>query len=78
MNTRVVDGKSMIQSLVKQTIEAFLELELEEHLGYGKYATEGRGSGNSRNISTPKTVRGDFGEIEIETSHDRNAEFEPK
>jgi transposase-like protein len=73
-----VDSKAMLQNLVKQTLEAFLELEMEEHLGYPKYAADGRGSGNSRNGSTPKTVRGDFGEIEIETPRDRKGEFDPK
>src|SRR5438105_2297543 len=38
----------------------------------GRYAPEGRGSGNSRNDSTPKTVRGDFGEIDLDTPRDRN------
>jgi putative transposase len=76
--TSAVDSKNVFQQLVKQTMEAFLELEMEEQLGYGKYASEGRGSGNSRNGSTSKTVRGDFGEIQLETPRDRNGEFEPK
>jgi putative transposase len=76
--TGSVDCKNVFQDLVKQTLEAFLELELEEQLGYGKYASEGRGSGNSRNGSTPKTVRGDFGEVDLETPRDRNGEFDPK
>jgi transposase-like protein len=76
--TSSVDCKNVFQDLVKQTLEAFLELELEEQLGYGKYAPEGRGSGNSRNGSTPKTVRGDFGQVELETPRDRNGEFDPK
>ena len=76
--TAAVDSKSIVNSLVKQTLEAFLELELEEHLGYSPYAAEGRGSGNSRNGSTAKTVRGDFGEVEIETPRDRNGAFDPK
>src|SRR5579862_2147486 len=58
--TAAVDCKNIFQDLVKQTLEAFLELELEEQLGYSKYAPEGRCSGNSRNGSTPKTVRGEF------------------
>ena len=65
--TQAVDSKNVFQNLVKQTLEAFLELELEERIGYSKYAPEGRGSGNSRNGSTPKTVRGDFGEIDLTT-----------
>jgi len=76
--TQSFDSKAVLQSLVKQTLEAFLEVELEEHLGYSKYASDGRGSGNSRNGASPKTVRGDFGEVEIETPRDRNGEFDPK
>lgn len=76
--TTAVDAKSIVQGLMKQTLEAFLELEMEEHLGYPPHAAEGRGSGNSRNGKTAKTVRGDFGEVAIETPRDRNGEFEPK
>lgn len=75
--SRAVDTKSVFQDLIKQTLEAFLEVEIEAQLGYSKYASEGRGSGNSRNGSTTKTVRGDFGEIDIQTPRDRNGEFEP-
>ena len=76
--TRVVDTKSVFQDIIKQTLEAFLEVEMEEQLGYARYSAEGRGTGNSRNGSTSKRVRGEFGEIEIETPRDRNGEFEPK
>jgi putative transposase len=76
--TAAVDSKTIVQGLMKQTLEAFLELEMEEHLGYPSHAAEGRGSGNSRNGTTAKTVRGDFGEVAIETPRDRNGEFEPK
>jgi len=76
--TPAVDSKAVVQSLIKQTLEAFLEVEMEEHLGYARYAPEGRGSGNSRNGSIAKTVRGDFGQVEIETPRDRNGDFEPK
>jgi transposase-like protein len=76
--TKAVDSKSLFQSLVQQSLEAFLELEMEEHLGYSRHAAAGRGSGNSRNGHTSKTVRGDFGELEIETPRDRNGTFDPK
>jgi len=76
--TGTVDTKQLFQSLVQQTMEAFLELEMEEHLGYGKHDPSGRGSGNSRNGHTSKTVRGDFGEIRIDTPRDRNGTFDPK
>ncbi len=35
-------------------------------------------SGNSRNGVTRKTLKGDFGEVELETPRDRNGEFEPQ
>jgi transposase-like protein len=76
--TQAVDTKQLFQTMVKETLEAFLELEMEEHLGYPKHDAEGRGSGNSRNGATRKTVRGDFGQVEIETPRDRNSSFEPK
>jgi transposase-like protein len=76
--TQAMDTKQLFQTMVKDTLEAFLELEMEEHLGYPKHDAEGRGSGNSRNGITSKTVRGDFGEIEIETPRDRNSSFDPK
>ena len=76
--TGAVDTKQLFQSMVQQTMEAFLELELEEHLGYGKHDPSGRGTGNSRNGHMAKTVRGDFGEIRIDTPRDRKGTFDPK
>ena len=76
--SQALDAKALVQNLVKQTFEALLEVEMEEHLGYAKHAPEGRGSGNSRNGATAKTIRGDFGEVEIETPRDRNGDFDPK
>jgi putative transposase len=76
--SNAVDTKSLFQNLVKEGLEALLELEMEEHLGYPKHGPEGRGNGNSRNGRTAKTVRGDFGEVAIETPRDRNSSFEPK
>jgi transposase-like protein len=76
--TQAIDTKQLFQKLVKETLEALLELEMEEHLGYAKHDPAGRGSGNSRNGTSSKTVRGDFGEVEIETPRDRDSSFAPK
>jgi hypothetical protein len=59
--TRVVDTKSLFQDLMKQTLEAFLKVEMEEQLGYPRYAAEGRGSGNSRNGSPRKPFGASLG-----------------
>jgi putative transposase len=51
---------------------------MEQHLGYEKHDPAGHNSGNSRNGKSTKTLKGDFGEIELETPRDRNGEFEPQ
>ena len=64
--------------LKKMAVEAALGAEIEEHLGYGKHEFKGRGSGNSRNGYSSKILKGDHGEVEIETPRDRNGSFEPQ
>ena len=55
-----------------------MHAELTHHLGYEKHSAEGKGSGNSRNRKSAKTLKGDFGEVEIEVPRDRKGSFEPK
>jgi hypothetical protein len=54
-----------LDGLLSQVTEAVLERALAEemtgHLGYEKHDPAGRGSGNSRNGMTPKTVFTDVG-----------------
>ena len=68
----------LLKQLTKALMERALEAELAHHLGYEKHDPAGYNSGNSRNGSTPKTVKGEFGEVKIETPRDRNATFEPQ
>jgi putative transposase len=72
------DVKSLLQQITKAVVERALQSEMTEHLGYAKNEVAGKGSGNSRNGMTAKTLKGDFGEIELETPRDRNGEFEPR
>jgi putative transposase len=55
-----------------------MQAEMSEHLGYGKHDPAGNNSGNSRNGKTTKTLKGDFGEMPLETPRDRSGSFEPK
>ena len=64
--------------LKKITVEAALGGEIDDHLGYSKHEARGRGTGNSRNGYSRKTLKGDHGEIEIDTPRDRNSSFEPQ
>ena len=64
--------------LKKMAVEAALGAEMEAHLGYEKHEARGRGTGNSRNGYSRKTLKGDHGEVEIDTPRDRNGSFEPQ
>jgi len=62
--------------LSKITIEAALNAELDDHLGYYKH--EVTDASNSRNGYTSKTILTENGQFEIDTPRDRNGDFEPK
>jgi transposase-like protein len=68
----------VIRELTKATFQALLNAEMEEHLGYQPNEREAKDTANSRNGKGKKKVRGDFGEIELETPRDRAGSFDPK
>jgi putative transposase len=68
----------LLQQLTKALVERALNGEMTHHLGYEKHSPSGNNSGNSRNGTTPKTLKGKRGQVEIEVPRDRNAEFEPQ
>jgi len=70
------DG-GLLTDLMGHVLQRGLEVELSEHLGYERHAIEGRGSGNSRNGSYPKTVTTEIGEVEVLMPRDRAGTFEP-
>ncbi len=72
------DLAELSRQLLKHSVERVMAVELEEHLGYSKHDIEGHNSGNSRNGYSKKTIKGDFGELEVKTPRDRNAEFSPQ
>jgi transposase-like protein len=67
----------LLTALVRQVLQTGLEVELTDHLGYEPHAAQGRGSGNSRNGSYPKTVTTDIGTVDLRVPRDRNGSFEP-
>src|SRR3974377_1961248 len=68
----------LFKQLKKALIERALGAELTEHLGYEKGEPAGRGSGNSRNGSSAKTILTEDGEVEIAVPRDRPGSFEPQ
>lgn len=71
-----VDG--LLNQLTKAVLERALEAEMTEHLGYESGDPAGRGTGNSRNGGTSKTVSTRNGPVEMRVPRDRNSSFEPR
>jgi len=72
------DLNALSAELLKLTVETALNAELTEHLGYNKHGDSKPARGNARNGSTPKTLKGQHGEVEILTPRDRDGSFEPQ
>jgi len=67
-----------LPELVKAVLERGLQAELTGHLGYEKGDPAGRGSPNSRNGSSPKTVGTEVGDVALAVPRDRAGSFEPR
>src|ERR1041385_7429284 len=74
----LIGETGLLKQLTKALVERAMGAELTDHLGYEKHDPVGYNSGNSRNGTSAKTVKGDFGEVVVETPRDRNGTFEPQ
>jgi putative transposase len=72
------DVQGLLKQITKAVLERAMQAELTEQLGYDRHDPAGYNSGNSRNGYTRKTLKGDFGELELETPRDRNGEYAPQ
>ena len=70
------DLNQFSQMLKKITVEAALNAEMDEHLGYQKHSKST--SSNSRNGKTSKRIKTEDGEFELDTPRDREGSFEPQ
>ena len=75
---RLTGQGGFLSELIRKVLEAGLAVELTDHLGYEKGDPAGRGSPNSRNGSTPKTLLTEAGPVELATPRDRAGSFEPR
>ena len=62
--------------MTKITVEAALNAELDEHLGYNKHAPSS--TENSRNGYSSKTLKTEDGQFELNAPRDRQGSFEPQ
>jgi putative transposase len=68
----------LLSQVTKAVLERALAEEMTAHLGYEKHDPVGRGSGNSRNGMTSKTLLTDVGAVDLQVPRDRAGSFDPK
>src|SRR5262245_2150576 len=68
----------LLSQVTKAVLERALAEEMTGHLGYDKHDPAGRGSGNNRNGTSPKTVLTGIGAVDLAVPRDRNGTFEPQ
>lgn len=69
--------EGLISQIYKRGVEALLNAEMSEHLGYPKNGQKPEDSDNIRNGNSIKTLKSGNGEVEINIPRDRNGSFEP-
>ena len=69
------DLSALTSELVKLTVETALNAELTAHLGYDRH--QERIGKNARNGTSSKRIKGNHGEVVIDTPRDRDGTFEP-
>src|SRR6478672_119907 len=74
----LVGPGGLLNQITKRVLEAALEAEMSEHLGYDKHEYVGRDGGNSRNGVRGKTVLTEIGPVQIDVPRDTDASFDPQ
>jgi putative transposase len=73
-----LDGvNGLLNQMTAAVLERALEAEMDDHMGYESGDPAGRGTGNSRNGKTKKTVSTNNGAVTITVPRDRDGSFTP-
>jgi len=75
---RLTGEGGFLPEMIKAVLERGLAAELTGHLGYEKGDPAGRGSPNSRNGASPKTLSSEIGDVALAVPRDRAGSFEPR
>jgi putative transposase len=74
----LVGPDGLLAGVTRTVLQAALDTEMTEHLGYEKGDRAAARPGNHRNGSSPKTVRTEVGPVTLAVPRDRNGAFEPQ
>lgn len=71
------DAQDLVKELFADTIQELLEAEMDHNLGYEKNDAVSKETDNRRNGHSKKTVRSQYGEVDLSIPRDREGEFDP-
>ena len=74
----VADVYTLLRDGFKDILQELMEAELDATLRYEKNNKGNVETSNKRNGHSPKNLKSQYGEFQIDVSRDRNGEFEPK
>ena len=74
----VADVYTLLRDSFKDILQELMEAELDASLGYEKNHKGDVRTSNKRNGHSPKTLKSQYGEFQIDVPGDREGEFEPK
>lgn len=74
----VGDVYALFKDSFKDMLQELLEAEMDASIGYTKNKKQDVESENKRNGYSPKTVKSQYGEFQVDIPRDRTGEFEPK
>ncbi|MDO9054196.1 MAG: IS256 family transposase [Gallionella sp.] len=74
----LIGEHGLLKQLTKALVERALQAEMAEHLGHGKNESVTNAAKNTRNGTSSKTLKGEFGELPVEIPRDRHGSFEPQ
>jgi len=72
----LIGENGLLKQLTKRLLERVMAAELTDHVGYEKHDEAGDNTGNSRNGTSAKTIKGTFGTLPLAVPRDRNGTFE--
>ena len=75
LGVNILNDDVMMSQLMKQVTERAMQAEMDEHLGYSKNEARGRGTGNSRNGTSSKTVTSKYGQVRLDQPRNRAGTF---
>ena len=74
----VADVYMLLRDGFRDILQELMEAELDAALGYEKNQKGNIETTNKRNGHSPKKLKSQYGEFQIDVPRDRNGEFEPK